>query len=52
MGEWTTVYKEGLAMEMAVKAAAMEEEAKRGDGRRRGAWGSSCAGRSQGEHHP
>ena len=29
MGEWTTVYKEELAMEMAVKAAAMEERARR-----------------------
>ena len=29
MGEWTTVYKAELAMEMAVKVAAMEERARR-----------------------
>ena len=45
-----TVYKEELATEMVVNAAAMEVEAKRGGGggRRRGAEGSSCAGRPQG----
>ena len=48
------MYKEELTMEMAVKAAAMKEEAKRGSGgsRWRGAGGSSCVGRPQGVCHP
>ena len=49
MGEWATVYKEELAMEMAVKAAAMEERVRR---TRRGRPAAVAAGRPRGSTAP